>query len=243
MKTIAFILAICALSPAQTKPDIHLPSDVRTYEPKNLTPEKADRLANSIQQLIGVGVSFDRVTHLFVIRTSKPEVQDMAEALLKKYDVASPRVELTVYLVRAVLPGQRTTDILPSSTSGPPTSPVPAEIKAAIDEMKGTFNYDRYGLWDSIVLPIKSAGEVQGLLPSSPSAPSVYTVSYNTAGPPSDSGTLSLAEFMFALKFGGIDSHIKSDLTIREGEKLVLGKIRMLNSNTDLFLVLTTKVY
>ena len=44
------------------------------------------------------------------------------------------------------------------------------------------------------------------------------------------------------IKFGEIDSHIKTDLTIREGQKLVLGKIRLLN-DIDLFLVLTTKVY
>src|SRR5271157_4764714 len=102
MKTIAFILALCALSSAQTKPEIQLPPDTRTYEPKNLTPEKAERLAISVHNLIGnVGLTWDGVTHMFVIHALKPEFLDMAEALLKKYDVAPPRIELTVYLVRA----------------------------------------------------------------------------------------------------------------------------------------------
>ncbi|HUB78074.1 MAG TPA: hypothetical protein VMB03_04710 [Bryobacteraceae bacterium] len=243
MKTVAFILALCALSPAQTKPDIQLPSDTRLYVPKNPSMG-TESVAISVHNIIGnVAINWDGVARAFVIHSRDPQMLDMAEALLKRYDVPPPKVQLTVYLVLAVLPGQRTTDTSPSSTSGAPTSPVPAEIKSAIDEMNGTFNYNHYGLWDSIVLPIKSAGEVQGILPSNQVAPSVYTVSYNTAGPLNGSGTLSLAEFMFSLKFAGIDSHIKSDLTIREGEKLVLGKIRMLNSNADLFLVLTTKVY
>jgi hypothetical protein len=72
---------------------------------------------------------------------------------------------------------------------------------------------------------------------------SVYTVSYSVLGPAGESTTLNLAEFRFAIKFNEIDSHIKSDLTIREGQKLVLGKIRLRNGNPDLFLVLTTKVY
>ena len=235
MKTIALILALSALSSAQTKPDVQLPPDVRTYQPRNISPEKADGLANSVRFMTNIGgVSWDGVTHVFIIRANKPELLDMAEALLKKYDVPPPRIELTAYLVRAS-----------TSPSEPAITPVPAEIKSAIDEMKGAFNYSRYGLWDSIMLPIKNAGEVQGLLPSMPgSGPAVYTIGYNTAGPPSESRTLSLAEFMFSVKLGGIDSHIKSDLTIREGEKLVLGKIRLLGANgDDLFLVLTTKAY
>jgi hypothetical protein len=40
----------------------------------------------------------------------------------------------------------------------------------------------------------------------------------------------------------GIESHIRSQVFIREGQKLVLGKIRLMpEEHADLFLVLATK--
>ena len=103
-------------------------------------------------------------------------------------------------------------------------------------------NRNHRALRDTIVLPIKSSGEVQGILPGAPT-PSVYNVSYSTFGPPTESRNLNLASFQFSIKFGEIESHIKTDVTVREGQKLVLGKIRLVGTNADLFLVLTTKVY
>jgi hypothetical protein len=126
----------------------------------------------------------------------------MAEALLKPYDVPDPRVEVMVYLIRAA------TAPLDPRLSTPPQNPVPPDLKAAIDEMKGALNYDHYTLWDTIVLQAKSNGEVQGI-PSDPNGASgVYTVSYETFGPPNESRTLNLSSFQFSIKFGGIDSHI-----------------------------------
>lgn len=243
MKTVTTILALFALcSPisAQTKPDIQLPAGTRIYEPQNLTAVKAQRVAASVQRLMGSGVlSWDEVMHAFVIQYGKPELIDMAEALLKRYDVPDPRIELTVYLIRA------------SSASAPavpgPSNPVPPELKPAIDEMKGTFNYDRYTLWDAIILhPKGNGGEVQGILSmDSGPKPYMYTVGYGVyGGGPTEGKTLDLASFMFSIKMpGDIESHIKTDVTIHEGQKLVLGKIRLLPSaNSDLFLVLTTKI-
>jgi hypothetical protein len=236
MKTVILaLLAFCSTSLAQTKPDAQLPSDVRIYEPRNLTPDRAERVANFVRNLLdrpGLRITWDNFPHAFVMRSGNTQDLDTAEALIKRFDVPETRIELSIHLIRAY----------PSSTpdGGPPTSPVPADLKSAIDEMKGAFNYDHYGLWDTIVLPIKSNGEVQGILPGNSS---VYNVFYATFGPPTESKTLNLSSFQFSIKFAEIESHIKTDLTIREGQKLVLGKIRLLGTTTDLFLVLTTKVY
>ena len=237
MKTLVLaLLAFCSTSLAQSKPDAQLPADVRIYEPRNLTPDRADRVANFVRNLLdrpGLRITWDNVPHAFVIRDGNTQNLDTAEALNKRFDVPETRIELSIHLIRAY----------PSAAAGgPPTSPVPADLKSAIDEMKGAFSYDHYGLWDTIVLPIKSNGEVQGILPGG-SGPSVYNVNYSTFGPPTESKTLNLSSFQFSIKFAEIESHIKTDLTIREGQKLVLGKIRLLGTTTDLFLVLTTKVY
>jgi len=170
-------------------------------------------------------------------------VVDVAEALLKRYYVPEPRVEVTVYLVRASLPSSPTAPI-------GAFNPIPAELKAAIEEMKGAFNYERYALWDSIIVqPKGSGGELQGILPVDGGGRNyLYTVGYGVyGGQPAEGKTVNLANFMFSIKMpvgkDDIDSHIRTDVTIHEGQKLVLGKIRLLPSaNADLFLILTTKV-
>jgi hypothetical protein len=248
MKTaILALLAFSSIGIAQTKSDIQLPPNVRMYEPKNMTPDKAQRVALSVQNLGGLLVSWDEVLHAFVIRGSAQSL-DMAEALLKRLDVPDPRVELTVYLIRAS-----------SQSPEPSGNPVPAELKSTIEEMKGTFHYDHYALWDSIVLqPKGNGGEIQGIL-TSDTGNYVYTVAYNLYGGSalSDGKTVSLANFRFGIKMPGlrpragipngqegIESHVQTDVNVREGQKLVLGKIRLLPGGSgDLFLVLTTKIY
>jgi hypothetical protein len=250
MKTaILALLAFGSIGNAQTKSDIQLPPNIRMYEPKNITPDKAQRVALSVQNLSNVPVSWDEVLHAFVIKNGRAQEMDLAEALLKRLDVPDPRVELTVYLIRASNP----------SAAEPPGNPVPAELKSTIEEMKGTFHYDRYSLWDALVLqPKGNGGEIQGILPSE-AGNYVYNVDYGVYGGSalSDGKTVNLAHFRFGIKMPGlrpraavpngqegIESHIQTDVTVREGQKLVLGKIRLLPAGSgDLFLVLTTKIY
>jgi hypothetical protein len=259
MKNLGAILALfacCPLGCAQTKPDIQLPPNVRLYEPKNLTPDRAERVANFVRNLLnlpGLYLIWDNVPHAFVIRGGgKPEDAVVAEELLKRFDVPEPRIELTVYLIRALLPSS-------PAVPGAPVNAVPSDLKSAIDEMMGSFNYDRYSLWDTILLqPKGNGGEVQGILPAETGAKNyVYTVSYGiNGGVPTEGKTLNLANFTFSIKMPqslpvrmtqgkeDVESHIRTDITVHEGQKLVLGKIRLLPSaNADLFLVLTTKVY
>jgi hypothetical protein len=258
INAILALFALCPLTTAQTKPDPQLPANVRLYEPKNLTPDRAERVAIFVRNLMNTpGVSWDNVPHAFVIR-GDPQQMDMAEALLKRFDVPEPKVELTVYLIRASTAPASVPD--PRLPSSPTPTPVPPELKSAIDEMTGAFKYDHYSLWDAILLqPKGNGGEVQGILPNESGAKNyVYTVGYRLNGAISGDGkTLNLASFSFSLKMPqvnlllktpqikeDVDSHIQTEVTIREGQKLVLGKIRLLPAaNADLFLVLSTKVY
>lgn len=258
MKTVAIILGLLvsgSASWAQTKSDEQLSPFVRLYQPKNLTPERAQRVAQFVNRL-GTGdvqVSWEDVPQALAIRIMRtppnPERMDATEALLKRYDVPEPTVELTVYLIRAATSPPRPPD--PRLSPAPSPTPVPAELKAAIDEMKGAFNYDGYSLWDTIVLqPNSSSGaETRGILPADSGArPYVYTETVRR-GAATESKTVNLASFQFSIKMPqskeDIDSHISiEDVTIREGQKLVLGKIRLLpTANADLFLVLTAKVH
>jgi hypothetical protein len=246
------LLAVCSLSLAQTKPDVLLPSNVHMYPPKNITPEKAPRVALSVQNLVGVGVRWDDVLQTFVLSGGTPQQIDMAEAMLKRLDIPEPRVELTVSLIRA-------SSGAPFPQSSQPVAPIPAELKSTVEEMKRNFPYEHYSLWDSIVLlPKGNGGEVQGVL-TSDFGSYTYTVTYGLYGgsPLSEGKTLNLANFNVAIKMpsafrarGAVpsnqdpaESHIRTDVSVREGQKLVLGKIRLLPATAgDLFLVLSTKV-
>lgn len=244
MKTAALLalLAFCQPGLAQTKLEAPLPSNVRLYQPKNLSPDRAERVAQFVRSIMSFGgVSWDNVPHAFVIRGGKPDDQAAAEALLQRYDVPEPRVDLTIYLIRAS-----------NSPSTPPGNPLPAELKSAIDEMKGTFNYQHYTLWDAIILhPKGGGGETQGILPVEANGrPYGFTVAYGLyGGVPAEGKTVNLANFQFSIKMPSLgkedtESHIRTDVSVREGEKLVLGKIRLLpGANADLFLVLSAKVY
>lgn len=246
MKTAALLalLALCPASLAQTKSEAPLPPNVRLYQPKNLTPERADRVVGFVRNLIafpGLMVSWENVPHAFVIRGGRPEEEAMVEALLQRYDVPEPRVDLTVYLIRAS-----------NSPTSPPGNPVPVELKPAVDEMKGTFAYQHYTLWDAIVLhPKGGGGETEGILPVEANGrPYGFTVGYGLyGGVATDGKSVNLANFTFSIKMPQLgkdymESHIRTDITVREGEKLVLGKIRLLpGANADLFLVLSSKVY
>jgi hypothetical protein len=241
MKIAAVVLALVASCSSSTAQTADLAPGVRLYQPQNLTPDRAERVAVFVRNLISFpsfGLSWDNVPHAFVMRGLKTEQLDTVEALLKRFDVPEPRVELTIYLSRAS-----------NAPSGPAGNPVPADLKSAIDEMKGTLNYARYSLWDAIVLqPKGNGGETKGILPDNPSGkPYMYTVTYGLyGGTPAEGKTLNLSNFTFSIKMpeADIESHIRTDVAVREGQKLVLGKIRLLQfTNADLFLVLSTKVY
>lgn len=281
MKTIAAILvllATCRPGPAQGQNSIQLTPNVRLYEPKNLTPDRAQRVASFVQSLVpGTGVYWSDVPHAIVISSRTPADTDAAEAMVKRFDVpepkpaALPQVDCTVYLIRASssatppqvqatrpapAPGspvpvelQSALDEVKRTGAPAPASPVPAELQPALDEMKRSFGYDRYTLWDAIMIqPNGGAQERQGILPAEhASRPYVYSLTYDRSFVTAASN-LSLYGFIFSVKMpygnDGIESHIKTDVVIHEGQKLVLGKIRLLPAeNADLFLVLATKVH
>jgi hypothetical protein len=259
--TILLLLAFCRLGPAQTKADNQLSPKVRLYQPKNLNINRVGQVARFVQSVIGGScvVEWSEVPHAIVIRSQNPSDLDAAEALLIRFDVPEPPepaaaarapMDCTIYLLRA----SSSQSAPPSGPTAaePPTSPVPAELQPAIEEMKHTFGYDRYTLWDAIVIQGGNDGELQGILPTDlHSSPYVYSVIYRRAFTGANR-EFYLNGFQFSVKMppnfevmkDAVESRIKTDVTIHEGQKLVLGKIRLLpTANADLFLVLATRLH
>ena len=91
--------------------------------------------------------------------------------------------------------------------------------------------------------------EVENILPGASGATALsYTINYGNAAVSNDGKTVNVNPFRFSLRIpsGGtyLSSGITTDVAIHEGQKLVLGKVRIgPDDSVNIFLVLTVKVH
>lgn len=273
---ILLMFAAGSLATAQEKSNQLSPS-IRLYEPKNMGTARAMQVAqfvtsvlstgSSVQgsQIAGAGglaatkpapvqVSWDDAPHALVIRGGSPADQDAAEALLRRFDVpetglpsdntlSASRFEITAYLIRAVA-GEPVVATAPGAAQ---LASVPKDLQSAIDEMRQTFAYRDYRLWDAVTTQAGGSVELSGILPLDPSGtPDSYSLAFQRSRV-SDDKTITLEGFVFVLKQPWakepLESRIAHTVTLHVGQKLVLGKIRLRpTENADLFLILTAKL-
>jgi len=249
MNKFALVLLFGGLAAAQTKP----PEPVRrsiTYEFKNVDIDRAAAIVNFIGKLDHwVALQLDAAFKTAIIQpmdwrsgNTPPEVMEKTLELLKRYDVAPtppPRVEFVAYLVWASV-----------NYGSPPGQPIPATIEEAVAEMKKTFAYTDYKLLDTVSTGVLHHAEVENILPGASSAGTAYsyTINYGNSAVSNDGKTVNVNPFRFSLRIpsGGtyLSTGITTDVAIHEGQKLVLGKVRIgLDDSVDIFLVLTVKVH
>jgi len=249
MNKFALVLLLGGLAAAQTKP----PEPGRrsiTYEFKNVDIDRAAAIVNFIGKLDHwVALQLDAAFKTAIIQSmdwrsgnTPPEVMEKTLELLKRYDVAPtppPRVEFVAYLVWASV-----------HYGSPPGQPIPAAIEEAVAEMKKTFAYTDYKLLDTVSTDVRHHAEVENILPGASSAGTAYsyTINYGNSAVSNDGKTVNVNSFRFSLRIpsGGtyLSTGITTDVAIHEGQKLVLGKVRIgLDDSVNIFLVLTVKVH
>ena len=245
MNKLTFALLLSGLAAAaQTKPSEPGNRPI-TYEFKNADVPAAREIVLFVTQLNGPGVmvhlneSF-KTAIVYANRAANPSPDAVEKALemLKRYDVAAtpaPRIQFVGYLVWAS-----------ENYGSPPGQPIPAAIQEAIVEMKKTFTFTDYKLLDTVSTEVRRHTEVENILTVAGTAYS-YTIVYDNPGISNDGKTVSVNPFKFSLRVpsGGtyLSTGITTDVAIREGEKLVIGKVRIgLNDSVNIFLVLTVKV-
>jgi hypothetical protein len=130
---------------------------------------------------------------------------------------------------------------------------IPPDIASAVDQMKKTFAFKGYRLLDTIPLRAKSAagGEANGMLPGAPDKPrSPYFLNYRQASVLEDGKTIAIQQFEFVVNVPAVNfkgeptvarSSMKTDLTLQQGQKLVVGKLSSEGVNA-IFLILTVDV-
>jgi len=174
-----------------------------------------------------------------------PEAVAAMEDAIKRLDVPPApveNIELTAYLLVA------------SGQDG--TKKTPTELDGVIKQLRGVFPYQGYRLMDTLMVRCRNGrdGVVNGIAPSEADDVnktiyelrfrSVTLIPDNTGKRIRVDGLRLGAKIPIRTSSGStyIDTAINTELDIREGQKVVVGKATVDSSNNALFLVLTARV-
>jgi hypothetical protein len=196
-------------------------------------------------------VRADRDLRVIAIQVA-PGVLPTVEDTVKRLDVPPPipqNVELTVYLLLA-------------SDQEASTSPVPADLEGVVKQLKTTFALKSFRTLDTLVVRSREKGNgvVKGLARLDADAPpSTFTFSYQAANILSDErgrliridGLKLDADLLVrtqeqagpsTVSYQTVDAGFNTDIDVREGQKVVVGKAAIGGTNNALILVITAKV-
>jgi hypothetical protein len=229
---------------AQTKPENNLSPKARIYEPKYLKGQRAEQVARFVEKVTNVMVRWEPVVNGLLLNSMQGQADelDKAEALLKRFDVPEPvppperQIEMTVSLIRAFV------DV------GRVQGSMPPELASVVKEMKGALPYAGFNLVETLHVNVRDGMKVEDFLPN---VPHFYSLEFHEPSVSADGKTVSVRGFRFAVKVPGAmapgstyqDVGIATPLTLYDGQKQVLGKIKLdPMSGDDLFVVLSYKL-
>ena len=200
--------------------------------------------AESIRDMVGhgnVGAFANNGLKAIVLKGNAASVA-AAEEAIKELDVPSPAesardVELTVYVIGA------------SAQASQNTQPV-AELEPVIRQLKAVFPYGSYQTLDSMLIRAVEgrSANTKGLLKNFPAAQTGflnhYLISCDLA--PRSGGAnpgIRLNRFIFSTGIPNSELRVDMDtnLDLRDGQKVVVGKTNIDDGNSALFVVVTAK--
>lgn len=221
--------------------------NVRNRDPETLLPVL--RLLTSGYK--GSGVTADRTFRVITVRDFPENVASIADAIkrLDTPDGPRPDVELRIHVLLA-------SDSAATAGAEQP----PADLREVLTQLQSTLNFKSYELLTSVVQRTKeSRGREPGYLSGNGAAETTvvggerqvfnYTFSADSlALTPGAAGntnananvmTVQLGNFNFNIQRGGLGARIRSDVSLREGERVVVGTAGM--GNRALILVMTAR--
>ena len=192
-------------------------------------------------------VQANRELRVILVKGS-PKVVATIENAIKRFDVPpapAKNIDLTAYLLVASA----------QAISGS----IPAELDAVIKQLKGVFKYQAFRLLDTLVVRSRNGwqGELNGVAPRNADEvnvpPTLYQFRFESARITSDNtGQMIRIDGLrlgarVPIKQGNgdwtyLDTGINTNIDVREGQKVVVGKATIAGSDSALFLVLTAKV-
>jgi hypothetical protein len=218
-------------------------------------------VAQKITDLVAPGIpvrfTADNYSNVIVLK-GNPKAVASAEQTIRELDVPgaettsrkSKDVELVIYAIS----GSDKTEL-------PSGSQPPEIIAPVIRQLRAAFPYKSYQLLSSMLLRSSegasagSRGNLAGL--GMPSYPSQYLIEYKEANVSTGEGRLAihLRSFKFETsvavpagtlpntpQFQTMSINIQTDVDLREGQKVVVGKANVGSSDLALFVVLTARL-
>jgi hypothetical protein len=238
LKTICGLAVVSLLAWGQ---DEAAPKTVRKLI--QLRYANAGQVHNLLRNYVGGGnwsMESDANLHVLAVRGTVETIATIEEAV-KKLDVAPLDFELTVYLI---------------STSPQPGDQLPDALASTAKQLHGVFAYKGYQLLESFVLRGRDGqgANGQGASAEGTIKNSTYTFRYNRAsvldGTPK---IVSLQNLNLQIRMpnGTSDAQgnpnfkttgLSTEIDIRDGQKVVVGKSDVNNGESPLILVVTAKV-
>jgi len=186
-----------------------------------------------VLRVFGYGIQADR--DMKVVALSAPaEAMPAIEDAIKRLDVpaAAPKdVDLSVYLVVA--------SEQPSAGSN-----LPPELDPVAVELKKIFSYKSFRLLDSIMLRTQPGNRAftNGIVDRVASYRNYdFSAQPSTVSEDAKGRLIRLDNLGLTLHGSGPDASIRTDITVREGQRVVVGKAN-LGNDQSLILVVTAKV-
>jgi hypothetical protein len=172
----------------------------------------------------------------------------MIEDAIKKLDVApppgpearpAPNVELTVQLLQG-------------SAADGQNGPIPADLESTVRQLRGLFTYKSYKLLDTQIFRARSGNliETAGNIPGTQLSTFQFSAQpFVTAGTAPRS--IRLARLRMSVNqpapdatrpTGPFSTQISGEFDAKEGQKTVVGKANLVNSEDAIILVITPKI-
>jgi hypothetical protein len=189
--------------------------------------------------------------------TCSPDIMPGVEQAIKQLDVpaaAPPNIELTAYY------------LIGGETESPAGSPVPKELDSVVTQLKNSFAFKAYRLLDELTLRTRAGfrADTSGAPgPIGPGSPSITTqFRIQSAALSADGSTVRIDRMQAGVhlpvpvgtfqpgaagaaaintQYSFQDLGVNADIDIKEGQKVVVGRLSV-NKDQALFLVLTARV-
>jgi hypothetical protein len=235
---IVLLLALPLAAQEQKAPENPNPLEHKLFVLKYADPGKLQQLLG----MLGAQSAFNAELHAVSITARAADMPAIEEAI-KRLDVPPPapqNIELTAYYL--------------VGNDAEATGGVPKDLDSVVVQLKNTFPFKTYHLLDTMTLRMRSGSESQANSAAEPpGSRAIFTnLRIGSASVSADGSTVRINRLNAGMRtpvpaspsesnFNYQDLGLNADIDIKEGQKVVVGRLSM-GKDQALFLVLTARV-
>jgi hypothetical protein len=204
------------------------------------------RTVENMLRVFDVQVVSNTELHAMAVKGTPQTIQAVEEAIARlDTPAAAPKnIELTVYL------------LVGNEAADSPAGAIPKEMESVVTQLKNTFQFKNYRLLDVMTLRTRTGQQAStessgGFMQyGNVTKPVTTTFTINSSSIGADGSTIRIDQIRTGTKipqeqgpgqFNYQDLGLRTDLDIKEGQKVVVGRMGI-NRDQALFLVLTARV-